>query len=230
MPDRFAQVPRSCDFLDLTDVDGAAGHSGYLVWMVDDRKTVVVRAALTLRDAADTARMYCRAWGAVVVSIETPSVGWCRRRSGRLCWRRWNRFVTCSRLSCAVHPESLTNTSRHCGPPRTSTRLAGGGTCCPRCCVAAPSSSATPRTGADRRRRGRSQNRYAIDPCAEHGRIDAHDLLRPDTHVVSPRPAGLSADSTSFPLHRTVAGRPSCEPRPRALHDSASHDPAATAR
>ena len=75
MPDRFAQVPRSCDLLDLTDVHGAAGERGYLVWMMDDRKTVLVRAAPTLRDAADTARVYCRAWGAVVLSIEDPLGG-----------------------------------------------------------------------------------------------------------------------------------------------------------
>lgn len=169
MPDRFAQVPRSCDLLDLTDVHGAAGERGYLVWMMDDRKTVLVRAAPTLRDAADTARVYCRAWGAVVLSIEDPLGGLVPEAE----WAPLLASVEPLRYLFTVElrssPETPTNTSRRCGPPPTSTRLAGGGTCCPRCCVAAPSSSATPRTGADRRRRGRSQNRYATDPCAEHG-------------------------------------------------------------
>ena len=88
MAHRFSQPPRSCDLLDLvnhsagdggtSDVSGVArapvdAARGFLVWLIDDRDSVVVRSAATLTGAAETARAYCAAWGGHVRYIEGPS-------------------------------------------------------------------------------------------------------------------------------------------------------------
>lgn len=78
MAHRSDPTPRSCDFLDLAagrgdSADGSA--AGFLVWLVDDRDTVVVRAASTLVGAAQAARAYCAAWGAQVRYVEDPQGG-----------------------------------------------------------------------------------------------------------------------------------------------------------
>lgn len=81
-------TPRSCDLLGLVRPDDAGapetGDLGtdtqqpavvvapFLVWMVDDRNTAVVRAATTLPGAVEAARAYCDAWGADVRYIEDP--------------------------------------------------------------------------------------------------------------------------------------------------------------
>lgn len=76
MTDRVPYVPRSCDFVDVgafesTGVDGPEGVGGrFLVWLVDDRDTVIVRAADGLAGAVEVARAYCAAWGAVVLFVE----------------------------------------------------------------------------------------------------------------------------------------------------------------
>ncbi|MBP1117955.1 hypothetical protein JOE30_003752 [Rhodococcus sp. PvP016] len=82
------QVPRSCDLLDLVEgrpaIDIAADvddpnsvasvvrRRGFLVWLIDDRDTVVVRSAATLSSAVEVARAYRAAWGGKVRFIEGP--------------------------------------------------------------------------------------------------------------------------------------------------------------
>ncbi|WP_328814141.1 hypothetical protein [Rhodococcus sp. NBC_00297] len=87
MPHRFPEAPRSCDLLDLVDdkaidrVNGRrstgdasaeSGSGGFLVWLVDDKDTVVVRSASSLPEAAEAARAYRAAWGGHVRFIEGP--------------------------------------------------------------------------------------------------------------------------------------------------------------
>ncbi|KIQ17456.1 hypothetical protein [Rhodococcus sp. MEB064] len=83
MTDRVNPTPRSCDFLDLVGPtaetpapDATAPHvtdeRRFLVRMVDDRDTVILRTASSLTDAVDVARAYCAAWGAQVRHIEDP--------------------------------------------------------------------------------------------------------------------------------------------------------------
>lgn len=48
------------------------GEGLFLVWIVDDRDTVVVRAAATLSAVMDAARAYCAGWGGVLRYVEGP--------------------------------------------------------------------------------------------------------------------------------------------------------------
>lgn len=77
MVSRSHQPPRSCDFLDLVGGDRGSGAStragrGFLVWVVDDQGTVVVRSAASLPEACEVARAYCAAWGGQVQLVEGP--------------------------------------------------------------------------------------------------------------------------------------------------------------
>jgi hypothetical protein len=84
---RSHRPPHSCDFLGLAlpdrpgsapaaantdDVDGDTDPGRFLVWLIDDRETVVVRAAAGLPAAVQVARAYCAAWGGQVHHIEDP--------------------------------------------------------------------------------------------------------------------------------------------------------------
>lgn len=82
-------TPRSCDFLDLVrrspedvvrrhpneDSHGQSPGDRFLVWLVDDRDAVVVRAAATFSAAVEVARAYRAAWGGSVRYIEGPDGG-----------------------------------------------------------------------------------------------------------------------------------------------------------
>ena len=73
-------MPRSCDLLGLVRAestpptrDETATDVGlFLVWLIDDRDTVIVRAAVTLSAVMDTVRAYTAGWGGEVRYVESP--------------------------------------------------------------------------------------------------------------------------------------------------------------
>ncbi|WP_156380399.1 MULTISPECIES: hypothetical protein [unclassified Rhodococcus (in: high G+C Gram-positive bacteria)] len=72
MVHRTQPTPRSCDFLEVMGTSDIEPSSRFLVWLIDDRDTVVVRAAADVSSAVRTARAHCAAWGARVQYIEGP--------------------------------------------------------------------------------------------------------------------------------------------------------------
>ena len=73
-------MPRSCDLLGLVRAEStvSAGDGGsadvglFLVWLIDDRDTVVVRAAVTLSAVIEAARAYTAGWGGELRYVEGP--------------------------------------------------------------------------------------------------------------------------------------------------------------
>lgn len=72
--------PRSCDLLGLVRAESAspagdeesADAGLFLVWLIDDRDTVVVRAAASLSAVIEAARAYTAGWGGELRYVEGP--------------------------------------------------------------------------------------------------------------------------------------------------------------
>lgn len=78
MPGRLQPTPRSCDLLHLAHRadahDATADSRGgtFLVWLINDQDTVVIRSAASLSAAVEVARAYREAWSGRVHYIEAP--------------------------------------------------------------------------------------------------------------------------------------------------------------